>query len=124
MISTAPVHFKEELHVGARSIFSRETNGEPVVPGKINHLERLFEHGLSGLMVLVPYMPIRGGYEDAHHVHITVNCRLDIPFTRPCQAADPGIKPHPCNRLYTLSLIGRYNGEPGFDHFHPDLIEF
>ncbi len=94
-----------------------------MVGGELHHIEGVLEHLLTGLPVLVPDVEVGGGDEDADHVNVAVEGRLDIGLERPCEAADPRVKATPGNGRDTLLLRRRYNRKPGLDHLHADLIE-
>ncbi|KAF5035596.1 hypothetical protein DSECCO2_583930 [anaerobic digester metagenome] len=117
------VHLDEERRIGPGGILGREPHLHAVIGGELHHVESIVEHLGAGLSVLVPDVEVGCRYEDADHIHIAVEGRLDVGPERPCKAADPGGEAASRDRGDALFLRRRHHGEPGLDHLHADLIE-
>ncbi|KUK98353.1 MAG: Homocitrate synthase, mitochondrial [Methanoculleus marisnigri] len=117
------IHLHQKRRVGPRGVLGSESHLQAVVGGELHHVEGGVKHLFTGLAVLVPDVEVRGGDEDADHIHVAVERRLDIGLERPCQAADPGVKAAVRDGGDTLLLCRRYHRKPGLDHLHTDLVE-
>ncbi len=76
-----------------------------------------------GAFVFVPDVEVRGRDEDADHINVAVEGRLDIRLERPCKAADPGVQIAVRDRGDAFLLRRRHHGKPGLDHLHADLVK-
>src|SRR5512139_684728 len=68
-------------------------------------------------------MKVRGGDEDADHVHAAFNGRIHILLDGPGEGRDLGIQAQVADLFYGIHLARGYNGKAGFYDLDSDLIQ-